>query len=456
MRARRWVVSALAVLATAGCASISESRRILERPVGGRSDAGVEQIAQPVMQVETINANVILLELYVEAVCYEAEYATLERRQVITRHSSDALKWEWAGAATGLVVGIPLIVAAPTLSDEPTYDETTGEPAGSHQDTARVAGYTSLAAGAVVLVIAIVDSVRAADSVEPLPEVERLTRRRTFPCERVTMAHRTVSARLGSRPIELGTTDAFGRLRVDLDDVVPRRAVTGPAPATSFWVRVDGEPFGSVSLEPYRQHLESEAWQEASAAASVPGWQLYVDEFPTSGRIAQAQQTLRHIELQERNAEVAEAWETAVSANTIDALLSFIAHYPETERAGRARLEILAQLVDDERFTQAEELLGEWTAVDPVLAAHQAEVRDVISESRRDARERDRRRAVEAVNRAIGGCQAGGCSGDNPRCAAEAYTIVDEAEGLLGSERFNDLETRVLARCGCTRSAARP
>jgi len=349
-------------------------------------------------------------------------------------------------------VGAAFLAAAPGASDTPNISDETGEETASDQDVFYGLGVVGLGVGIPMTVIAAVDSARAADRTTELPPREELARRHEFSCNEEPVVGQSVVADLDARRVELGYTDLSGRVHASLDQLLERAWVTGSNPYRQMTVPLSPVRRETISLEPYLEVLEAEAYRDAEMRNDLEAWQSYLQDFPNgAGRVAaEARISTLHAE-RTRQLELAD-WEAARAQGTVEAVVEYLQLYPASSYTSQARIHTIELLIDDGRLAEAEEALAYWWSVDYAVAQRGPELQAAIEGERSAAASRVERTLSRAVSRASD-CSSGGCSGGNVEIAEEIYDAIDSVRGRVSSRRVEEAEMRVIVACGCTRSA---
>lgn len=242
-------LASLLVLTT-GCVSIGLGEAVVveERPLDNRRVVVPTQLASVDVDQEDTT-----LTITAERVCDIEQKVrvqqTLERERV---NLSPGVTWQLAiygailaGVGTGVTIDARLNVAD---SDPEARSYNSIGP-----DAATAIGAAFLAAGTPLLVIAVVDAIRATGSESEIAHTERSAGfiERSTRCEtRVPMARSNVMGRTNAgTPINLGDTDARGVLAIDLADVVSED-VTLREGAKRLALFMGRQPIGSADLKP--------------------------------------------------------------------------------------------------------------------------------------------------------------------------------------------------------------
>ena len=348
----------LVVSLTLACAPITTNTRIestVVDHVSRRTPAGPPQL-QAQVEVSGPSAHVAVERVQP---CVETQYAVIDRTAHHERRDDRRLiLWEWLGGAVLAGGGAVAISVAPSLSDEPGIDESTGEETISNRTAVYIIGGVALAGSLATLVVALVDSIRAADRSEQLPRIEEEQERRRVPCGPTEpIAGSPIVAANGEVEVRLGTTGPDGTLDVNLDDQLPAEDIIGPPNITSLTLSLNGDALGELDLRSYVEILAEREWVTARQEDSVEQLDRFALRFPDvpQATIARA----RSLSMRETS-----AWETARFTDTVDALEGFVASFPESSHADEARARARALRLGD-ALSRADQAL---TAGDPQAA----------------------------------------------------------------------------------------
>lgn len=287
----------LAVAFSTGCASIG----VLPGQVNDRPLRSVEE-----EKVQPDGAHVGLtqagteLSMVVSHSCELFESPVVERT-TRTESTNNSAALDWALFGTG--------VAAAGLGMYTTFDSSGVYGTSTNSRTynpigptgAAVIGIGSIALGVALLVIPVVDVVRANRETVERAEVTTQGKviRRDFACTLAPFNHAAVSGRLGDKAFALGTANADGKLDVDLDSAIdPQWAV--PTPPARLRIVAEGIAAGEADLAPLFQVREMRAWEQSSpdrclAPKTADGCdlvKLFIARYPAGPHAADARRVL--------------------------------------------------------------------------------------------------------------------------------------------------------------------
>jgi hypothetical protein len=177
----------------AGCATLKTETRIVEYPGGTRHVKRVvpgSQTYEAALQVRDVD---LFLTLSTRTLCEEAEVPLVRRKRITTRTSTNSsiLGEYWLGASGVALGGIVITNPQRVCSSAGT--------AGSETDPedCTALGWTLVAAGAAVIGVAVIDSLRAIDREEDLGTHEGEHQPARRPCHAGPLAGRAVELRSG-------------------------------------------------------------------------------------------------------------------------------------------------------------------------------------------------------------------------------------------------------------------
>jgi hypothetical protein len=288
------VVAAVSVTTLVGCA------RVGTRP-SSHSDEALRTVERHVPQegaFAELDPDGTSVDIQVSDACALQQFEEVRRTHTDERvNETPVVDYTLAVLGAGAA-----ITGAVVLADSGSVyesDETSRQYNPVGKGTAQAIGGITLAAGGIMLTIPIVDAARASGVEKRTTEesVPREALEERVACPRKLRPGRHVVGKVAGEDVELGTTDAQGRLSVDLsstsiDELQARKN-------KRMQVFVDGERVGFLSLVPLakarRRAADEKAWSDADPAAckalahseDCRGIERYLEHFP-EGRHAEA------------------------------------------------------------------------------------------------------------------------------------------------------------------------
>jgi hypothetical protein len=273
-----------------GCARIGlrEPQPVSERAVSTRVDHE-QHIGKVNGSVEQEGTSV---KVHVVKTCLQndREMSKVERIQERQHFNETPLNDWYAGVGGGvsLALGLTMIAAPSTFGNS---DATNPNGLSSKQVTGSGVALTAL--GVALLVIPVVDAVRAsgAEQRTTVEWVRGPVVRRDIPCKGSPLSDAQL-ALATTPPVFLGGTDADGNAEVDL-----QRVVRDVAPAReNVDVLLEGKPIGQIDLTPLAEMRENSEWTkvDTSGCASEASPEacgsllLFLRLFPASQHVADA------------------------------------------------------------------------------------------------------------------------------------------------------------------------
>lgn len=264
------VVSTVAVafVCLPGCATVTVEKVNRDNPVRSfERKSGPAEPFQHHVSCEPLTADlqgVCLIE--VEGTCSSATVQVVDRTVEIRRSTSTLAKvFEYlpAGALMAAGAGVTADAHNVPASDDPTRTNPVG------RKGAYAIGISLAAVGTGLLALAITDSARARDSEDHVGEIEIPGAPRSFLCDRRPLRTMQLKGRAGAGEIDVGSTGADGRIRIDIAKLVPADLVLGRTAARSLTLLLGSKPIGEMPLDLYRKGLCDARLQEAIAAGPL-------------------------------------------------------------------------------------------------------------------------------------------------------------------------------------------
>lgn len=322
------VVTALSQM---GCVSVQQSTRTVDVPVSAR----YEDIPTSLEYVVESSVEAARVELQLTAVqrCERRHYETVHRTHITERSevggkNENYGEWFWGSVLTGAGAGAWVIGA---VKDDPE--------AGGDWKTG---GYVLAGLGAAVLVGAVIDSIRLADSEERVGDVEEPRESKKRVCSTKPVSDEEIQLTLGDRVLGTGTTDGEGT--VVFEAALPEYA----DPDAMLHVVIanrDSKIEQRMPAEWKRTFEDRAAWRraypqgclDALKPAACDRVAAYLREFPAGEFVGDAEEMLAAAEPKLAALRIAErkanGWMRASKSSVVSALMKTGVQRVEAPRA---------------------------------------------------------------------------------------------------------------------------
>ena len=204
-----------------------------------------------------------------------------------------------------------------------------------------------------------------------------------------------IAAHLYRPPRPFEETDPEGKVPRPLREVVLKALAKDPADRyqsadelAAALRRASGLALVATDERPFEAKSEDEAWKLAEEKRSAQAWEQFLENYPDSPRVREAQAHLEEVEKLEE-----QEWEKASAADSIEAWNAYLNVYGESARASRARrrLDRLSEDAEREAYeaASADKSAEAW---ERFLSAHPrsrraSEVREELARLRDEAAE---------------------------------------------------------------------
>ena len=339
------------------------------------------------------------------------------------------------GAAMALTGGIVLADSGNVYPN----DDTSRTYNSVGQDSAKVIGWSTLAVGGVLLLVPVVDAIRASGSEQ---EVQQVTKegeilKSNVQCPDNPLREARVAVDIDSVEFDAGTTDQKGSVVFDLDAVVGVDAKLDPDGKGK--VVVNDKTVGDVSLKALYEKREARAWsgvavvecKSPTSPASCDGVVKYLRDWPEGKHAPMARQILQEARPAVMRLRDEKAWTDAAPTTCDDkketihgvneacaGVRAYLKDYPEGMHASEAK-----KLVEkaDKRIAKINERLEKEAREEERKQAQAALAAERAAEAAERERNRCPRNCADSTrgyqSRGFAVCQALVCEGEHPACA---------------------------------------
>lgn len=302
------VVAGFAGLVAADCAPMS-----VGPPVVTDVPRTVRQVPVPTTgRAVSVDQHDLKADVHVARLCDVTRFDDIERTTVRTYHNDSPSNDVWAVVA-GVVVG----AAGVALIADPSAANPKGSEDKLSPNEARAVGYALTGVGVTLLLVPVIDHFREQRTAERRVEhvtLEGPVLRRDQRCGPQVGA--TLFATFpDGRDVRLGTTDAHGDVRVDLNGV-PEDAIFQRDDRA--WVHFEGSGirWGQITLSALYAHRDEVAWSATSASECTTSIAVdacalesaYETRFRSGEHVQEAKQRLEAWRERRQIAAEASAW----------------------------------------------------------------------------------------------------------------------------------------------------